>query len=89
MASLLVGQVYPVMGNHDVAPVNSFPPAAVDTTITTDWAYDTLSADWETWIGSEASTTVADNFGSYSVLDSSGLRIISVNTNFWYKQNFW
>lgn len=29
-----IGQTYAVVGNHDCSPVNSFPPAAVDTTIT-------------------------------------------------------
>ncbi|KAH8680783.1 calcineurin-like phosphoesterase [Xylariales sp. PMI_506] len=84
-----IGQVYPVMGNHDVSPVNSFPPADIDTTISTQWAYDTLSSDWTSWIGSTASSAVSTNYGSYSVVDSSGLKLISVNTNFWYKQNFW
>lgn len=43
-----IGQTYAVVGNHDCSPVNSFPPAAVDTTITSQWAYDTLSSDWST-----------------------------------------
>lgn len=84
-----IGQVYPVMGNHDVSPVNSFPPGAVDTTITSQWAYDTLSSDWTPWIGATAASGVSSNYGSYSVVDSSGLKLISINTNFWYKQNFW
>lgn len=81
--------VYGVVGNHDAAPVNSFPPAAVDTTITSQWVYDTLSADWTTWIGSAAAKT-ADNYGAYSVKYAGGnLRIISINTNLYYKENFW
>ncbi|TLD11737.1 hypothetical protein PspLS_11811 [Pyricularia sp. CBS 133598] len=85
-----LGSVYPVTGNHDVAPVNSFPPAAVNTDMSSQWAYDTMSTGWQGWIGSEAAAEVSTNHGSYSVLDkASGLRIISVNTNFWYKQNFW
>lgn len=87
MAAL--GEAYAVVGNHDVSPVNSFPPAAVDTTITSQWAYDTLSSDWSSWIGATAAAEAQANSGSYSVLTSSGLRIISINTNFWYKQNFW
>jgi sphingomyelin phosphodiesterase len=85
-----IGQVYAVTGNHDVCPVNSFPPADVDTTITSQWAYDTESTLWSSWIGSAAASNVSTNFGSYSTKDAkSGLRIISMNTNFWYKQNFW
>ncbi|KAH7364647.1 Metallo-dependent phosphatase-like protein [Rhexocercosporidium sp. MPI-PUGE-AT-0058] len=84
-----LGQAYGVVGNHDAAPVNSFPPASVDTTIGTQWAYDVLSSEWTSVIGSAAAAEVKSNFGSYSVLTSGGLRLISVNTNFWYKQNFW
>ncbi|KAJ5709684.1 acid sphingomyelinase [Penicillium malachiteum] len=81
--------VYGVIGNHDVNPVNSFPPAAIDTTISSQWVYDTLSSDWTQWIGSTAATT-ADDYGAYSVKYSGGnLRIISFNTNFYYKENFW
>lgn len=85
-----LGQVYSVVGNHDAAPVNSFPPAAVDTTITSTWVYDTLSSLWTSMIGNTAAAQVIADYGSYSVLDSTtGLRIISINTNLWYKQNFW
>ncbi|KAJ5089429.1 hypothetical protein N7532_008113 [Penicillium argentinense] len=84
-----LNKVYGVVGNHDAAPVNSFPPAAIDTTIDSQWVYDTLSSGWSQWIGSEAATT-ADNYGSYSVKHpGSNLRIISFNTNFYYKENFW
>jgi sphingomyelin phosphodiesterase len=81
--------VYPVIGNHDTAPVNSFPPSDIDTTISSQWAYDTLSSDWTQWVGATAADT-ADDYGSYSVLYPNGnLRIISFNTNFYYKENFW
>ena len=81
--------VYGVIGNHDAAPVNSFPPNDIDTTISSQWAYDTLSSDWTQWIGSAAAET-ADDYGSYSVKYPKGnLRVISFNTNFYYKENFW
>lgn len=86
-----LGQTYAVIGNHDSSPVNSFPPSAVDTTISTQWAYDTLSSDIEGWVGAAAAAQASSNFGSYSMTAEGhpGLRIISVNTNFWYRQNFW
>ncbi|CAI7640204.1 unnamed protein product [Penicillium manginii] len=84
-----LNKVYGVVGNHDAAPVNSFPTAAIDTTISSQWVYDTLSSAWSKWIGSTAAT-VADNYGAYSVKHpGSNLRIISFNTNFYYKENFW
>lgn len=84
-----IGQVFAVVGNHDTSPVNSFPPAAVDTTISSQWAYDVMASEWTSWLGSTVAGDADSNYGSYSVLTATGLRIISVNTNFWYKQNFW
>lgn len=81
-----LGQTYGVVGNHDSCPVNSFPPAAVDTTTSSQWVYNNLSAEWDSWIGSTAAEEVENTFGCYSVVDSAtGLRLISLNTNFWYK----
>ncbi|KAH8692018.1 putative acid sphingomyelinase [Talaromyces proteolyticus] len=83
-------QVYSTVGNHDAAPVNSFPPDAVNTTISSQWVYDTLSSLWTSSIGSAASATADRNPGAYSVLHpGSNLRIISFNTNMYYKENFW
>lgn len=87
-----IGQTYAVMGNHDSSPVNSFPPAAVDTTYAdeTQLFYDELAGDITAWVGDAAAAEVSGNFGSYSTLDATtGARIISVNTNFWYKSNYW
>jgi sphingomyelin phosphodiesterase len=67
-----LGQAYAVVGNHDASPVNSFPPGAVDTTITTQWAYDAMSSDWSSWIGATAASQADSNYGSYSVLTSEG-----------------
>lgn len=86
-----IGQTYAVVGNHDSSPVNSFPPAGVDTTISTQWAYDALSSNIEGWVGGAAAAQASGNYGSYSVPAAGhpGLRVISLNTNFWYRQNFW
>ena len=37
------------------------------------------------WIGDATANTVTSNYGSYYTLTPTSLRIISVNTNFWYK----
>ncbi|KAK6429923.1 hypothetical protein LTR95_013926 [Oleoguttula sp. CCFEE 5521] len=89
MASKLGMPVFAATGNHDAAPVNSFPPNNIDTTISSQYVYDTLSAKWQKWIGSSAAGQ-ADKYGAYSYkLPNYNLKVISVNTNFYYKQNFW
>jgi sphingomyelin phosphodiesterase len=52
-----LGQAYAVVGNHDTSPVNSFPPAAVDTTMTSQWAFDVMSSEW-------GSVSAKNNFAS-------------------------
>jgi sphingomyelin phosphodiesterase len=81
-------QVYPALGNHDTAPVNAFPPAAVGSS-SAQWAYDTMSADWMTWLDTSADKSV-DQYGSYSELyPGTKLRVISFNSIFYYILNFW
>ena len=82
--------VYPSVGNHDVAPVNAFPPLAIQSSSNTaQWAYNTMSTDWTTWVGTAAAQSVQD-YGAYSILYPGGnLRLISFNSVFYYTDNFW
>lgn len=82
--------VYGTAGNHEASPANAFPPAAITSAATGEkWVYNTLSADWTQWIGATAAAQ-ADQFGAYSVKYPGGnLRIISINTNFYYIDNYW
>ena len=81
--------VYGTAGNHEAAPVNAFPPNTVQTNMTSQWVYDTLASMWTSWIGSAAATSTVEQFGAYSTNYSSSLRIISLNSNFYYNKNFW
>lgn len=78
--------VFGTAGNHESAPVNAFAPTALGLS-TNQWVYDTLSGDWEQWIGS-TSAAEADKFGAYSVLYGN-LKVISINTNLYYRENYW
>jgi len=82
--------VYGTIGNHEAAPVNSFPPKAVKTTgtLTQQWLYDDLATKWKKWLGGDAASQEKD-FGAYSVKYPGGnLRVISINTNLYYASNF-
>lgn len=83
-------RVYGTAGNHEAAPVNSFPSKAVSSNPNAEqWLYDALSEDWSQWIGANASAE-ADSYGAYSTtVPGQNLRVISINTNFYYKENFW
>ena len=80
--------VYGTIGNHEAHPANAFPPPSVSGA-SAQWVYDTISSGWFNWVGSAASSTVKQ-FGAYSVKYPGGnLRVISLNTNYYYVQNYW
>ena len=82
--------VYPAVGNHESDPVNSFPAQSVVTDGSYQYIYATLAADSEQWIGPTAADEVRNNYGSYSIIHpGSNLKIISINTQFWMRVNFW
>ncbi|EKM49763.1 uncharacterized protein PHACADRAFT_106798 [Phanerochaete carnosa HHB-10118-sp] len=90
MASKLKAPVYPAIGNHDSVPSNAFPRNTTITSMDVQWVFDTQSAGWARWIGATAALQEGHTSGSYSaVVPGLNLRIISVNTQYWYKQNFW
>ncbi|KAJ7679352.1 sphingomyelin phosphodiesterase [Mycena polygramma] len=89
MASKLSAPIFPAIGN-DSAPVNAFARTTSNTANSSQFVFDTQSAGWEQWIGPNASSQVDHISGSYTAkVPGMDLRIISVNTQFWYKQNFW
>ena len=71
----------------DVAPVNSFPRSTTNVSNST-WVFDLSATDWDAWIGDEAARQLAENSGCYSVVHpGTNLKIISLNTQYWYKAN--
>ncbi|TKA69463.1 hypothetical protein B0A55_08330 [Friedmanniomyces simplex] len=88
-----LGQVFPAMGNHDTNPVNSFPPAGLETSYNTTYDYNTHAELWEHWIGADAAEQVRTHSGMYSSTYTSYmgacLRILSINTMFWEGVNWW
>jgi sphingomyelin phosphodiesterase len=82
-----LGIVYGTAGNHEAHPANSFQPNSDGEE--SQWIYDLLSQEWSRWIGDDGARD-ADLLGVYSVKYPHGnLRIISLNSNLWYRQNYW
>lgn len=83
-----LGLVYAALGNHDTAPLNLFPSNNLPSEFNPQWAYDALTADWMALTGLP-SVQNANEYGSYSAIHpDSKLRIISYNSIFYYKYNF-
>lgn len=85
--SQYLGLVYGTAGNHEANPTNAFPPKSISNS--SQWVYDALSDEWTRWVGVAAESQI-QSIGAYSTRYPSGnLRIISLNTNFYYRMNFW
>lgn len=80
-----LGVVYGTLGNHEAHPNNAFQPRSVGKT--TQWVYDLFSKIWSSWVDASANT---EQVGSYSTRHpDTNLRIISLNSNLYYRQNYW
>ncbi|CAL4139124.1 unnamed protein product, partial [Meganyctiphanes norvegica] len=82
--------IYSTVGNHESFPVNSFPAPETDAwaTFNVQWLYDSLAEQWSRLMHQDVPST-AKYAGYYSVLARPGLRIISINTNYCYRFNWW
>ncbi|KAJ3773546.1 sphingomyelin phosphodiesterase [Lentinula raphanica] len=87
----LKNPVYPALGNHESFPVNCFPRMTTEVHANdSQWVFDTSSAQWLPWIGEAAANQIIHHSGSYSLLvPNTTLRIVSINSGFWYKMNLW
>lgn len=80
------GNVYGSIGNHEQHPANLLQSNAVGNNA--HWLYGLLSAVWSRWHGLTAVTTTLDTGFYASLVPGTNLRIISLNTNLFYKMNF-
>jgi len=87
------GPVYAVLGNHDTyqeaqnSPYNIGPELEGQY----NWDYDHLAALWEYegWLSSETAQQARTHYSAYSVTRHDGLRIITLNTDMWYRANYY
>lgn len=92
MKSYISGPVYAVLGNHDTSPVSIESPHSLPGPLGQQysWNYNHVSSLWEHegWLSSSEAHQAATHYAAYSVKNKHGLRIITLNTDFWYKSNF-
>lgn len=87
--------VYPVLGNHDSLPVAFNTPHGMDPERTNSssnilqWNYDLVSSLWQghSWLNDSEADFARTHYGAYATTTAQGLRIISLNSDFWYKAN--
>ncbi|KAH9486375.1 Sphingomyelin phosphodiesterase 2 [Psilocybe cubensis] len=84
------GPVYAAVGNHDSFNQAQDAPHAIGGELAQQfsWNYDHLASLWEHehWLPEAAVNLARTHYAGYMVKRSDGLRIISLNTNLWYRR---
>ncbi|WFD26387.1 hypothetical protein MNAN1_001367 [Malassezia nana] len=79
------------LGNHDSSPADLFAPHSLP-----DSRGDQLSWDWDNvaalvksngWGNNKTAQTIRAHYGAYSISPRQGLRVIALNSDFWYSGN--
>ncbi|XP_023725625.1 sphingomyelin phosphodiesterase [Cryptotermes secundus] len=81
--------VYTVFGNHEPSPLNVFAPHYItDETVSVNWLYNLSINLWSHWLPPETNETILRG-GYYTALAKPGFRIIGLNNNVCYPENWW
>ncbi|GAB6027687.1 hypothetical protein CHUAL_001927 [Chamberlinius hualienensis] len=80
--------VYPSCGNHEAEPCNSYPVPPVYQDFNISYLYNELDTVWSTFVPNLQHDTVLKG-GYYATDILPGLRLISLNTNYGGKGNWW
>lgn len=83
--------VYAVLGNHDSYPFSQVAQHSSGFASKFSFNTDLMANLWEGfgWLGSESAHDARMHYGGYAVTAKPGLKIISLNSNFWYRWNFY
>lgn len=87
----ITGPVYAALGNHDTNPDNTNSQQNLPGPLgqQQSWNYDHVAGLWQDddWIDGNTAAEARTHYGGYSVKHPSGLRIITWNTDFYYRNN--
>ncbi|KAF9634891.1 hypothetical protein BFW01_g5786 [Lasiodiplodia theobromae] len=84
--------VYAALGNHDSLPSDFATPYSLSNSTNDDnfsWNYQLLASLWGEmgWIDNTTARSASTHYGAYAYVTPQGLKIISINTDFWYTAN--
>ncbi|GJJ12646.1 hypothetical protein Clacol_006890 [Clathrus columnatus] len=86
------GPVYAALGNHDSYNQAQDAPQSLGGELATQfsWNYDHVSKLWdlEGWISDATAEQARAHYAAYSVARGDGLTIITLNTDLWYRANY-
>ncbi|KAF8079019.1 Metallo-dependent phosphatase-like protein [Lyophyllum atratum] len=85
------GPVYAALGNHDTYNQAQDAPHSLGGALAEQfsWNYDHVASLWkhEKWLPDAAVTLAKAHYSAYMVKRADGLRVISLNTDMWYRSN--
>lgn len=87
--------VYPTLGNHDTFPCGQLAPERLNNKTFNEslyhWNDDLISDLWISngWIDSSLKSFIRQHYSSYTTTTDRGLKIISLNSNCYYKKNLY
>lgn len=83
--------IYPVLGNHDSFPYSQEPPPQSPFYHRTIRNIDFMQSIWDEygWVTGKSSQQVKLTHGGYATEPIAGLKVISLNSNYWYRWNFY
>ncbi|ANB12892.1 hypothetical protein AWJ20_1170 [Sugiyamaella lignohabitans] len=83
--------VYAVLGNHDSYPFSQVAQTSSGFADLFSFNTDLMAKLWEDneWLNPATAKQARVHYGAYSTLTRQNLRIISLNSNFWYRWNFY
>lgn len=88
----ITGPVFPVLGNHDSNPEAIDAPHSLPGNLSQQqsWNYDHVAGLWRMngWLDASHAQQARTHYGAYSIKNNYGLRMITFNSDFWYKSNF-
>ena len=91
LSQLISGPIFAVLGNHDTNPEAFDAPHSLPGDLSTQfsWNYNHVAGLWQNdgFIPASAAQQARTHYGGYSVLNQYGLRMVTLNTDFWYTSN--
>ncbi|KAL1509128.1 hypothetical protein ABEB36_003916 [Hypothenemus hampei] len=81
--------IFPVVGNHEPSPLNEFALGdEVNATLSSQWLYQLIADEFFEYLDETAKKDILIG-GYYSASPRKGLRIIALNSNIAYTENWW
>ncbi|KAG5366794.1 Sphingomyelin phosphodiesterase 2 [Yarrowia sp. B02] len=83
--------VYPTFGNHDSYPYAQLAQNSSGFAGEFSWNAELSAKMWKDfgWINESTEAQAEHTYGSFAVTTKRGLRVISIDSNFWYSENYY